>query len=212
MTFTILAVSFQRLSFTPKGSYWDDISLISSIAETTTTTTQTTTSTPTQTTTTQTTPSPTSPPPTEPTTTQEPQNQTIGCIIATATYGSIMTPEVSYMRHVRDNMIGSNDLGRILVTGWNIFYYSWSPTLANIISNSETLQTLTRILLVPLTIIINLTAIIFSNIAFINLPLASAIAFYIGISLGLLTYFIMPIAILLMIFQKIFFSKHIKNE
>lgn len=211
MTFTILAVSFQRLSFTSKGSYWDDISLTSFISEPTTTTTHTTTSpqtTPPQTTT----PSPTSPTPTEPTPTQEPQNQTVGCIIATATYGSAMTPEVSYMRHVRDNMIGSNELGRILVTGWNTFYYSWSPTLANIISNSETLQTLTRILLVPLVVIINFTAFVFSSIALINLPLASAIAFYVGMSLGLLVYFIMPAIFLFIISKKIILSRYNKKS
>jgi hypothetical protein len=202
MTFTILAVSFQRLSFTSKGSYWDDISLTSFISEPTTTTTHTTT-----TTSPQTTPPPSSPPPTEPTTTQEPRNQTVGCIIATAAYGSAMTPEVSYMRHVRDNMIGSNELGRILVTGWNTFYYSWSPTLASIISNSETLQTLTRILLVPLVVIINFTAFVFSGIALISLPLASTVAFYVGISLGLLVYFIMPAILLFIISRKIFLSK-----
>lgn len=207
MTLTILAVSFQRLSFTSKGSYWDDISLTSFISEPTTTTTHTTTSpqtTPPQTTT----PSPTSPPPTEPTPTQEPRNQTVGCIIATATYGSSMTPEVSYMRHVRDNMIGSNELGRILVTGWNIFYYSWSPSLASIISKSETLQILTRILLIPLIVIINFTAFVFSGIALISLPLASTVAFYVGISMGLLTYFIMPTILLFMISRKIMFIKN----
>jgi len=206
ITFTILAVSFQRLSFTSKGSYWDDISLTSKISEPTNTTTQTTTPTPPQTT-----PSPPSPTPTEPTPTQEPKNQTVGCIIATATYGSEMNSEVSYMRHVRDNMIGSNELGRILVTGWNTFYYSWSPTLSSIISNSETLQTLARILLVPLIVIINITAFIFSNIAFINLPLASVFAFYIGISLGLFAYLIIPTIILLIIFRKIF-SLNIKKR
>ncbi|WP_455278768.1 CFI-box-CTERM domain-containing protein [[Eubacterium] cellulosolvens] len=206
MTFTILAVSFQRLSFTSKGSYWDDISLTSHISEPTTTTTHTTTPTPPQTT-----PPPPPPTPTEPAPTHEPKNQTIGCIIVTATYGSEMNPEVSYMRHVRDNMIGSNELGRILVTGWNTFYYSWSPTLASIISNSETLQTLARILLVPLIIIINFTAFVFSNIAFINLSLASAFAFWLGMSLGLFVYFIMPTIILLMIIRKIF-SRNIKKR
>ncbi|WP_455369795.1 CFI-box-CTERM domain-containing protein [[Eubacterium] cellulosolvens] len=207
MTFTIVAVSFQRLSFTSKGSYWDDVSLTSYISEPTTTTTHTTTPTPPQ----NTTPPPTSPTPTEPAPTQEPQNKTIGCIIATATYGSGMTPEVSFMRHVRDNMIGSNELGRILVSGWNTFYYSWSPTLASIISNSETLQTLTRILFVPLIVIINFTALVFSSIEFINLPLASAVAFYVGVSLGLFVYFIIPTIILLMSFRKIFFSKYVKK-
>jgi hypothetical protein len=209
MTLTILAVSFQRLSFTSKGSYWDDISLTSFISEPTTTTTHTTTSpqtTPPQTTT----PSPTPPPPTEPTPTQEPRNQTVGCIIATATYGSSMTPEVSYMRHVRDNMIGSNELGRILVTGWNIFYYSWSPSLASIISKSETLQTLTRILLIPLIVIINFTAFVFSGIALISLPLASTVAFYVGISMGLLVYFIIPTILLFMISRKSVHQKSLK--
>ena len=206
MTFTILAVSFQRLSFTSKGSYWDDISLTSFISEPTTTTTPTPTSPQT------TTPPPTSPPPTEPTTTQEPQNQTKGCIIVTATYGSAMTPEVSYMRHVRDNMIGSNELGRILVTGWNTFYYSWSPTLAGIISNSATLQTLTRILLIPLIVIINFTAFVFSAIALISLPLASVVAFCVGMSLGLLVYLIMPAILLFMISRKIFLFKQIKEN
>jgi hypothetical protein len=204
--FTILAVSFQRLSFTSKGSYWDDISLTSNISEPTTITTKTTTPTPPQTT-----PSPPSPTPTEPKPTQEPKNQTAGCIIATAAYDSEMNPEVSYMRHVRDNMIGSNELGRILITRWNIFYYSWSPTLSSIISNSETLQTLARILLVPLIIIINITAFTFSNIAFINLSLASAFAFWLGMSLGLFVYFIMPTIILLTIIRKIFSLKYAKK-
>ena len=208
MTFTIVAVSFQRLSFTSKGSYWDDISLTSFISEPTTTPTPTPTPTPPQTTT----PPPTSPPPTEPTPTQEPQNQTVGCIIATATYGSAMAPEVSYMRHVRDNMIGSNELGKIFVTGWNAFYYSWSPTIASIISNSETLQTLTRILLVPLVVIINFTAFVFSGIAFINLSLASAVAFCVGMSLGLFVYLIMPAIFLFMISRKIVLSKKIKEN
>jgi hypothetical protein len=207
MTFTIVAVSFQRLSFTSKGSYWDDISLTSFISKPTTTTTHTTT-----TTSPQTTLPPSSPPPTEPTPTQEPRNQTVGCIIATATYGSAMNPEVSYMRHVRDNMIGSNELGRIFVAGWNAFYYSWSPTLASIISNSETLQTLTRILLVPLVVIINFTAFVFSSIAFINLPLASAIAFCVGMSLGLLVYFIMPATFLFIISKKIILSRYNKTS
>lgn len=55
--------------------------------------------------------------------TQTPPPQT-GCIIATATYGSSMDSEVIFMRNVRDNMIGSTDIGKKLVIGWNVFYYS----------------------------------------------------------------------------------------
>ncbi|OGD52920.1 hypothetical protein A3K80_03080 [Candidatus Bathyarchaeota archaeon RBG_13_38_9] len=87
----------------------------------------------------------TSPPP--PTTTPPPQS---GCLIVTATFGTEMAPEVIFMRHVRDDMIGSNEVGRILIVGWNNFYYSWSPTIAEIISNSEMLRSASNVLLVPL--------------------------------------------------------------
>jgi hypothetical protein len=37
------------------------------------------------------------------------------CIIATVAYGSPMAPEVAYMRYVRDNLIGSTEIGGRLV-------------------------------------------------------------------------------------------------
>ena len=52
-----------------------------------------------------------------------------GCIIATATYGGPFASEVVYMRSVRDDMVGSNTLGKSIVSSWNSFYYSWSPPM-----------------------------------------------------------------------------------
>ncbi|OGD54038.1 hypothetical protein A3K80_00290 [Candidatus Bathyarchaeota archaeon RBG_13_38_9] len=159
---------------------------------TTTGTTTTGTSTTTETADTQTTSPSTTPPPTPP---QQ-------CIIATASYGSALAPEVSYMRYVRDQMIGSNNVGRILVNGWTIFYYSWSPTIASSISNSETMQSVARVILLPLVAITHLTASIYITVAFVSPTLASVIAFLSGLSLGMIIYFVLPIFLISMSYRK----------
>jgi len=84
------------------------------------------------------------------------------CIIATAAYGSDVAPDVVYMRHVRDDMIGSSPTGRILRDAWNTFYYSWSPPIAGVIALSSILQAVFRTLLLPLVGIIHITAFVFT--------------------------------------------------
>jgi hypothetical protein len=126
------------------------------------------------------------PPPPEQPTPQPPPR----CIIATAAYGSEMAPEVTYMRYVRDNMIGSTETGRTLVNAFNVFYYSWSPGIAQAIVQSPTLQALFRILLTPLVLIIHVTAstyLIVGNGAF-----ASVIAFAVAAALSTFAYVILP--------------------
>ena len=159
---------------------------------TTNVTTTTNTTTITETTDTLTTSLSTTPPPTPP----QP------CIIATASYGSDLAPEVIYMRYVRDQMIGSNEVGRTLVNGWNIFYYSWSPTIASSISHSENLQSVTRVILLPLVAITYLTASIYITFVSINPTLASVIAFLSGLSLGVFVYFVGPILSIFFIVRK----------
>jgi hypothetical protein len=163
------------------------------------------------------TPPPTTPPPTTPSPTptyppatspppwiQLPGGQKI-CIIATATYGSALAPEVVYMRHVRDNMIASNEVGRTIVNGWNTFYYSWSTPLALWIASSDALQSTFRVLLLPLVAIVHLTAFIYAAIATINLALASVIAFSTAAILSVASYIIAPVLTLRTIYRK----KHI---
>ncbi|OGD54146.1 hypothetical protein A3K80_02275 [Candidatus Bathyarchaeota archaeon RBG_13_38_9] len=134
--------------------------------------------------------------------TQTPPPQT-GCIIATATYGSSMAPEIIFMRNVRDNMIGSTETGKTLVTAWNTFYYSWSPPIAKLITQSETLQTTFRIMLVPLVAIIHSTSFIHSTIATVDLASASIIAFVYAALLSIIFYIITPILILRKIIEKL---------
>jgi len=78
------------------------------------------------------------------------------CIIATAAYGSEMAPEVVYMRHVRDGVIGSTPIGKILRDAFDAFYYSWSPPVAAVVAESSGLQAIFRILLIPISIAVRI--------------------------------------------------------
>ena len=136
-----------------------------------------------------------------PTETPNPSNHT-GCIIATAAYGSELAPEVTYMRHVRDDMIASNEVGRMLVDRWNTFYYSWSPTVARWIANSMALQTSFRALLLPLIAIVHSTAFIYAVVASVSLTMASITAFFFAAVLSIVLYLWMPAFILVIICKK----------
>ncbi len=54
-----------------------------------------------------------------------------GCLIATATYGSEMAPQVQLLREIRDNKVMSTESGASFMTGFNQFYYSFSPVIAD---------------------------------------------------------------------------------
>jgi len=55
-----------------------------------------------------------------------------GCLIATATFGSELVPQVQQLRELRDNTILSTDSGIVFITGFNQLYYSFSPTIADL--------------------------------------------------------------------------------
>jgi len=55
-----------------------------------------------------------------------------GCLIATATYGSELAPQVQQLRELRDNTILSTESGIAFMAGFNQFYYSFSPTIADL--------------------------------------------------------------------------------
>ena len=54
-----------------------------------------------------------------------------GCLIATATFGSELAPQVQQLRELRDNTILSTESGVAFMTGFNQFYYAFSPTIAD---------------------------------------------------------------------------------
>ena len=130
------------------------------------------------------------------------------CIIITALHGSALNSEVDYMRHVRDDMIGSNEIGEKIVLGWNTFYYSWSPQLARWIADSEYVKPIFRVLLMPLIAIIHSTSLVFVVIASFNNVLESGLSFVFASVLTSIVYIVLPVMIVLAIVRRIHSNKH----
>ena len=54
-----------------------------------------------------------------------------GCLIATAAFGSEMAPQIQFLREIRDNTVLQTESGTSFITGFNQFYYSFSPAIAD---------------------------------------------------------------------------------
>jgi hypothetical protein len=126
------------------------------------------------------------------------------CIIATAAYGSEFAPEIVYMRYVRDGLIGSSTVGRAIVDRWNSFYYSWSPPIADFISNSQGLRAFFRALLLPLVGIVHVAAQVFNAVAPFNMDFASATAFALSAFMCIVVYIAIPAKVLYAVLKKAF--------
>lgn len=63
-----------------------------------------------------------------------------GCFIATAAYGSALSPEVDLLRGFRDEVLSQSAFGRAMIAG----YYAISPPIARAIAGSRTARAVTR--------------------------------------------------------------------
>lgn len=71
-----------------------------------------------------------------------------GCFIATAAYGSPMEPHVKVLRQFRDRFLLNNTVGMSFVD----LYCTYSPSLAEIIANHDTLRAMVRCGLLPVVV------------------------------------------------------------
>ncbi len=92
-----------------------------------------------------------------------PEKSASQCIIATATYGSELAPEVQFLRGFRDNMVLSTYSGSNFMILFNTFYYSWSPGVADVIRDDDGLKSISRIMITPLISILKTVSIIEQN-------------------------------------------------
>ena len=54
-----------------------------------------------------------------------------GCLIATASYGTELAPQVQLLREIRDDSLYQTRSGTTFMAGFNEFYYSFSPTISD---------------------------------------------------------------------------------
>ena len=73
-----------------------------------------------------------------------------GCLIATATFGSEMAPQVQFLREIRDNTVLQTESGTNFMTGFNQFYYSFSPAVADYERENPVFKEAVKIALTPL--------------------------------------------------------------
>jgi len=84
--------------------------------------------------------------------TQQPTQQPKGggCLIATAAFGSEMAPQVQFLRELRDNTVLQTESGSAFMTGFNQFYYSFSPAIADYERENPAFKEAVKITLTPL--------------------------------------------------------------
>jgi len=73
-----------------------------------------------------------------------------GCLIATAAFGSELAPQVQLLREIRDGIVLQTKSGSAFMTGFNQFYYSFSPTIADYERENTTFKEAVKLTLTPL--------------------------------------------------------------
>jgi len=73
-----------------------------------------------------------------------------GCLIATAAFGSEMAPQVQLLREIRDNTVLQTESGTSFMTGFNQFYYSFSPAIADYERENPVFKEAVKLSLTPL--------------------------------------------------------------
>ena len=73
-----------------------------------------------------------------------------GCLIATATYGSELSTQVQQLREVRDNVVMKTESGKSFMSGFNQFYYSFAPTVADLERENSFFKNSVKVAITPL--------------------------------------------------------------
>lgn len=97
------------------------------------------------------------------------------CVIATAAFGSELSPEIQFLRQFRDEKVMSTLGGRMFMTTFNAAYYSFSPCVAAYVAERSWIALTVRIMIYPLISMLRLTSLAFDS-------------FPVGAEIGVLLY------------------------
>jgi hypothetical protein len=73
-----------------------------------------------------------------------------GCLIATATYGSELSPQVQQLRELRDNTLLNTESGKLFMNSFNQFYYSFSPVIADLERENPVFKEAVKLFITPM--------------------------------------------------------------
>ena len=115
-----------------------------------------------------------------------------GCLIATAVFGSEMSPQVQFLREIRDGTVMNTQSGTAFMTGFNQFYYSFSPAVADLERENPVFKETVKLTLTPL-----LTSLTLLNYVDIDTE-SEMLGYGIGIiMLNIGMYFVAPTVLIL---------------
>ena len=121
-----------------------------------------------------------------------------GCLIATAAFGSEMAPQVQFLREIRDNTVLQTESGTSFMTGFNQFYYSFSPVIADYERENPVFKETVKLVLTPL--LTSLTLLQYTDIDSESEMLGYGIG-VILLNIGM--YFVAPTILIMMVRKKI---------
>ena len=87
---------------------------------------------------------------------EEDPEDTGGCLIATAAYGSELAPQVQLLREVRDGTLLQTAAGASFMAAFNEFYYSFSPAVADLERESPAFRDMARTAITPAIYALNI--------------------------------------------------------
>jgi len=107
-----------------------------------------------------------------------------GCLIATATYGSEMAPQVQQLRELRDNQLLQTESGTTFMSTFNDVYYTFSPIIADYERENPYFKEAVKLAITPMISTLSLMENANSESEVLGIGL-SVIALNLGMYLGL---------------------------
>ena len=106
-----------------------------------------------------------------------------GCLIATATYGSELAPQVQQLRELRDNQLLQTESGTAFMGTFNDIYYTFSPIIADYERENPLFKEAVKLAITPMISTLSLMENANSESEVLGLGL-SVIALNLGMYLG----------------------------
>jgi hypothetical protein len=127
---------------------------------------------------------------------QENNQEGGGCLIATAAFNSELSAQVQMLREIRDTKIMNTQVGAMFISGFNQFYYSFSPAIADMERQSPIFKEIVKITITPLLSSLSLLNNIDSEIEMLGIGIGI-------ISLNAGFYFVIPAIVAIKIKRKL---------